>query len=74
MRTKLVNKDIRENYINELLMERGLSQEELSYFLSVPDDSYLQDPDALDYIRQAADMFEEMMYLTDESTIAVVVD
>lgn len=74
MKTKLINKDIRENYINELLMERGLNQEELDYFLSVPDDSYLQSPDALDYIRQAADMFEEMMYLTDESTIAVVVD
>ena len=74
MKTRLVNKDIRSNYTNELLKERGLTEQELEYFLNVPDDNYLQDPDALDYIRQAADMFEEMMYLTDESTIAVVVD
>ena len=50
MKCKLVNKDIRENYTNELLMERGLSPEELQYFLNVPDDSYLQEPEGLDYI------------------------
>ena len=74
MKCKLVNKDIRNNYTNELLMERGLSKEELDYFLNVPDDSYLQDPITLDYIYEAATMFEEMMYLTGDSTIAVVVD
>lgn len=74
MKTKLVNKDIRENYTNELLMERGLSPEELEYFLNVPDDSYLQQPLDLDYIEQAADMFEHMTTTPNTDTIAVVVD
>ena len=74
MKTKLVNKDIRENYTNELLMERGLSPEELQYFLNVPDDSYLQSPRDLDYIEQAADMFEHMTTTPNTDTIVVVVD
>lgn len=74
MKTKLVNKDIRNNYTNELLIERGLNLEELQYFLNVPDDSALQDPINFDYIKQASEKFEEMMYLTDKETIVVVVD
>lgn len=74
MKCKLVNKDIRENYTNELLMERGLNPEELQYFLDVPDDSYLQQPLDLDYIEQAADMFEHMTTTPNTDTIAVVVD
>ena len=74
MKTKLVNKDIRENYTNELLMERGLSPEELQYFLEVPDDSYLQEPEGLDYIEQANHMFDEMTNLSYQDIICVVVD
>jgi len=74
MKTKLVNKDIRENYTNELLIERGLTPEELEYFLTVPDDSALQNPRDLDYIEQAADMFERMTVAHNSQTIAVVVD
>ena len=74
MKTKLVNKDIRENYTNELLMERGLSPEELQYFLEVPDDSALQNPINLDYIEQAGAMFECMTIASKDQTIAVVVD
>ena len=74
MKCKLVNKDIRENYTNELLMERGLSPEELDYFLNVPDDSYLENPIKLDYIKQAGDMFEKMIRLPENENIAVVVD
>ena len=74
MKCKLVNKDIRQNYTNELLMERGLSTEELQYFLEVPDDSALQSPLALDYIEQAGAMFEKMTAATNMDTIAVVVD
>ena len=74
MKTKLVNKDIRENYTNELLMERGLSPEELQYFLDVPDSSALQNPLGLDYIEQAGSMFEEMIRLPENENIAVVVD
>ena len=74
MKTKLVNKDIRENYTNELLMERGLSPEELQYFLNVPDDSYLEDPVLLDNIDQARTLFILMTQATKDETIAVVVD
>ena len=74
MKTKLVNKDIRENYTNELLMERGLSPEELQYFLNVPDDSALQHPRDLDYIERAAQLFEYMTVTTNMDTIVVVVD
>ena len=74
MKCKLVNKDIKQNYTNELLMERGLSPEELQYFLEVPDDSALQSPLALDYIEQAGAMFEKMTAATNMDTIAVVVD
>ena len=44
MKCKLVNKDIKKNYTNELLIERGLSAEELQYFLKVPYNSALQNP------------------------------
>ena len=74
MKCKLVNKDIRKNYTNELLMERGLSHEELQYFLEVPDDSALQNPINLDYIEQAGAMFECMTACTNQETIAVIVD
>ena len=74
MKTKLVNKDIRENYTNELLIERGLSPEELEYFLNVPDDSALQNPRDLDYIERAAQLFEYMTVATNMDTIIIVVD
>lgn len=74
MKTKLVNKDIRNNYTNELLMERGLSPEELDYFLNVPDDSYLEDPALLDNIDQARTLFILMTQATKDETIAMVVD
>lgn len=74
MKCKLVNKNIRENYTNELLMERGLSPEELQYFLNVPDDSYLQEPEELDYIDKAYQMFNEMTNLSYQDIICVVVD
>ena len=74
MKTKLVNKDIRENYTNELLMERGLSPEELQYFLDVPDSSHLEDPTLLDNIDQAWALFKVMAHASKDETIAVVVD
>lgn len=74
MRTKLVNKDIRGNYTNELLIERGLSPEELDYFLNVPDDSYLEDPTLLDNIDQALTLFKLMARASKDETITVVVD
>lgn len=74
MKCKLVNKDIKQNYVKELLMERGLSEKELNYFLEVNDDSALQDPVYLDYIAVAGIMFQHMIDLTNTDTICVVVD
>lgn len=74
MKCKLVNKDIRENYTNELLMERGLSPEELDYFLNVPDDSALQHPCDLDYIDEAVEIFYEIRTNLYNESIAIVVD
>ena len=74
MKCKLVNKDIRENYTNELLMERGLSPDELQYFLDVPDDSALQSPLGLDYIEQAGNLFERMVNADSSQTITVICD
>ena len=74
MRTKLVNKDIRSNYTVELLKERGLTEEEIQYFLTVPDDSYLEDPILLDNIDQALALFKLMVHASKDETIAVVVD
>lgn len=72
MKTKLVNKDIRNNYTNELLMERGLSEEELNYFLNVPDASALQEALNLDNLGQALEMFCSMV--KTDGSICVVVD
>ena len=74
MKCKLVNKDIRNNYTNELLLARGLSEEELDYFLNVPDDSALQDPHDLDYIEQAWALFRNMTVASNMETIAIIVD
>ena len=74
MKCKLINKDIRENYTNELLIERGLTPEQLNYFLNVPDDSALQSPGYFDNIDKAFQMFDAMTKLTNEDRIVVVVD
>lgn len=74
MKCKLVNKNIKNNYVVELLKERGLNDEEINYFLNVPDDRALEKPIRLDYIEQAAAMFEEMATLSNQWAIAVIVD
>ena len=74
MKTRLINKDIRSNYTIELLKERGLSNEEIQYFLEVPDDSALQNPHDLDYIEQAWALFRNMTVASNMETVTVVVD
>lgn len=74
MKCKLVNKDIRENYTNELLMERGLSSNELDYFLNVPDASYLQSPLGLDNITLGLIDFDHMIELGADDRIVVICD
>ena len=73
MKTKLVNKDIRSNYTNELLMERGLNEEELEYFLNVPDDSALQDPSNFNNIEKANELFDEIIN-SKNCNVCVIVD
>ena len=73
MKTKLVNKDIRNNYTNELLMERGLSEEELNYFLNVPNSDALQHPSNLTNIEKANSLFDKIIN-SDNCSLCVVVD
>ena len=75
MKCKLVNKDIRNNYTIELLKERGLSENEIKYFLEVPNDEYLQSPKLLNNIDAGATMFDDMVCTLEENDrIVVVVD
>ena len=74
MKCKLVNKDIRNNYTIELLKERGLSEDEIKYFLEVPNDDYLQNPKWLANIDQAWAMFKNMTVASKDETITVIVD
>ena len=74
MKTRLVNKDIRHDYTIELLKERGLTEDEIQYFLTVPDASALQSPSNFDNIREAASMFEHMVNLNEDNRILIVVD
>ena len=74
MKTKLVNKDIKNNYTIELLKERGLSEDEIKYFLEVPNDDYLQSPKWLDNMDKAAALFDEIIKLGANERICVVVD
>ncbi len=73
MKTKLVNKDIKNNYINELLMERGLSEEELDYFLNVPNSDALQHPSNLTNIEEANILFDKIIN-SDNCSLCIVVD
>lgn len=74
MKCKLVNKDIRNNYTIELLKERGLSEDEIKYFLEVPNDDYLQNPKWLDNMDKAAALFDEIVKLGANERILVVID
>lgn len=72
MKCKLVNKDIRNNYTIELLKERGLSENEIKYFLEVPDDSALEPPEHLTNVIHGA--IELKAEIDKGSKMAVVVD
>ena len=74
MKTRLMNKDIRSNYVKELLMERGLTKEEIEYFLEVPDASYLQNPAMLYNITSGFIDFQVMSNLSEDDRLIVVVD
>ena len=74
MKTRLVNKEIRDNYTAELLKERGVSEEDLTFFLDVPDISLLQDPSNFNNIKEGFDLFKKIITITPEERILFVVD
>ena len=76
MKTKLVNREIRpgEDYTQELLKERGLTEQEVAYFLTVPDDSALEPPTKLKNIERARLTLLAITRLTADDRICVVVD
>ena len=74
MKYKLVNKIIKEHYVEELLLERGLGSEQLDYFLNVPDASALQDPSALLNIHKGYEDVMRMSKLTADDRVVLVVD
>lgn len=74
MKTRLINKEIKNNYVIELLKEKGLNEKEIDYLINVPDDRYLEPPAALDNIEAGFQMFEDMIKLGEEDSIVVVKD
>lgn len=73
MKTKLINKDIRNNYTNELLIERGLTKEELDYFLNVPDASALESPIKLYNIEEGNKLFDKIIN-SENCNLCIIVD
>ena len=74
MKTRMMNDNIRSNYVKNLLSARGLTAEEIEYFLEVPDSSHLQEPSALYGITTAFIDFQHISNLLKEDRIIVVVD
>lgn len=74
MKTRMTNDNIRSNYVKNLLGARGLTSEEIEYFLEVPDSSHLQEPSALYGITTAFIDFQHISNLPKEDRIIVVVD
>ena len=73
MKTKLVNKNIKNNYTNELLMERGLTEEEIKYFLDVPDASALESPIKLYNIEEGNILFDKIIN-SKNCNLCIIVD
>ena len=74
MKTKLINKDIRNNYVSELLKERGVEEENLKFFLDKPNKAVLQNPTYFTNIEAGFQMFQEILELNDSQRILLVVD
>lgn len=71
MKCKLVNENFKSNYTNELLISRGLSQQDLEKFYT-PTPDLLQEPENLDNIKEGADLL--LKHVNDLSPIALIVD
>lgn len=72
MKTKLVNENFTTNYLDNLLVARGLDVNDLDYFYEVPDDSALESPKLLDNIRAGA--AEIQLAVLNHHKIGIVVD
>ena len=72
MKTKLVNENFTSNYLDNLLVARGLNVENLDYFYNVPDDSALESPKLLNNIGAGA--AEVQLAITNHYKIGIVVD
>lgn len=69
MKYKLINKEIKSNYLKEFLVERGVT--DIEGFLN-PNSSFLQEPEGLANIEEAA--FKLLSYVQGKSKILIVVD
>ena len=72
MKTKLVNENFTSNYLDNLLVARGLDVENLDYFYNVPDDSALENPLLLDNMEKGGKLFADMV--DNNKNICIVVD
>lgn len=74
MKTRLVNKDIRFNYIEELLKERGVNELDLNQFLNPPTEEYLESPTNFTNIEKGFELFKEIISMKDTQRALIVVD
>ena len=74
MKTKLVNRNIRNDYIKELLKERGIKEEDIKYFLTEPSIECLESPTNFTNIEEGFKLFKEILALKENQRILLVVD
>ena len=74
MKTKLVNRNIRNDYIKELLKERGIKEEDIKYFLTEPSIECLESPTNFTNIEEGFKLFKEILTLKENQRILLVVD
>ena len=73
MKCELVNTNFNNNYVINLLQERGISAEEMPYFLH-PTPQLLLSPTNLENIDAAYHMFLEMIDMDETHCIVLIVD
>lgn len=71
MKTKLVNENHKENYTDNLLINRGISKEDLQSFYN-PTVNLLQEPEAFKNIAQGFNLI--LKHISKQSNVAIVVD
>ena len=72
MKTKLVNGNFTSDYLDNLLVARGLDESDLNYFYNVPDDSALLHWELFDNILEGARMLLDG--IKHNNNICIVVD